>query len=106
MLFALGIALDPTDGVANQEFNASSSFHQFTHGVVARVKASSKIPVSETADAVLIRRKEWKWNRYLKNALKLPEWIDLGLEHRTRFEVYDHPWRSSQPLGRTDPQIQ
>ncbi len=106
LLFTLGIVLDPTDGVANQEFNASSSFHQFTHGVVDRVKASSKIPVSETADAVLIRRKEWKWNRYLKNALNLPEWIDLGLEHRTRFEVYDHPWRSSQPLGRTDPQIQ
>ncbi len=32
--------------------------------------------------------------------------MDLALEHRTRFEVGDHPWRSSQPLGRTDPQIQ
>ena len=106
LICTLGIALDPTDGWANQEFNASSSFHQFTHGVIDRVQASSKIPISETADAVLIRTKEWKWNRYLKNALNLPEWIDLGLEHRTRFEVYDHPWRSSQPLGRTDPQIQ
>jgi len=105
-LCTLGIALDPTNCLANQEFDASSSFHQFTHGVIDRVQASSKLPISETADAVLIRRKEWKWNRYLKNALNLPEWIDLGLEQRTRFEVYDHPWRSSQPLGRTDPQIQ
>lgn len=54
----------------------------------------------------LFRAKEGRWSRYLSQALKLPEWLDLGLEQRTRFEVYDHPWRSSQPLGRTDPQIQ
>lgn len=60
----------------------------------------------EPTDAVLIQSQEWQWNRYLKNALNLPDWLDLGLEQRTRFEVYDHPWRSSQPLGRTDPQIQ
>ena len=71
-----------------------------------RINAASKTPLPETADAVLIRSKEWKWNRFLKSALKLPDWIDLGIEHRTRFEVYDHPWRTIQPLGRTDPQIQ
>ena len=65
-----------------------------------------KILVIEPADAVLIRTKEWKWARNLKEVLNLPDWIDLGLENRTRFEVYDHPWRTSQPLGRTDPQIQ
>ncbi len=63
-------------------------------------------PSIEPADAVLIRTKEWQWNRYLRNMLNLPDWVDFGLEHRTRFEVYDHPWRSAQPLGRTDPQIQ
>jgi hypothetical protein len=77
-----------------------------THGVIERIKAASAKPLSEPADAVLIRTKEWQWHRYLKNALNLPDWLDLGLEHRTRFEVYDHPWRSIQPLGRTDPQIQ
>ncbi len=60
----------------------------------------------ETADAALLQTREWQWPRYLKNVLNLPDWLDFGLEHRTRFEVYDHPWRSSQPLGRTDPQIQ
>ena len=62
--------------------------------------------LSESADAVLIREKEWKWIRYLKKLMQLPQWVDLGVEHRTRFEVYDHPWRTIQPLGRTDPQIQ
>ena len=61
---------------------------------------------SDSADAVLVSAREWKWNRYLQHVMQLPQWVDLGLEHRTRFEVYDHPWRSSQPLGRTDPQIQ
>ena len=66
------------------------------------------MPATEPADAVLIQTqtREWKWNRYLKAALHLPDWLDLGLEHRTRFETYDHPWRSSQPAGQTDSQIQ
>src|SRR6185437_12904082 len=62
----------------------------------------------ESADAILINnRKEYEWNRYLKTALRLPDWVDLGLENRTRFESYDHPWRTSQAdgNGRTDAQI-
>lgn len=62
----------------------------------------------EPADAILINsRKEYEWNRYLKTALRLPDWVDLGLENRTRFGSYDHPWRASQVVGngRTDAQI-
>ena len=61
----------------------------------------------EPADAVLNRRREIDWLRYEKTALHLPDWIDLGLENRTRFESYDHPWRASQAMGngRTDAQI-
>ncbi len=59
------------------------------------------------ADAVLNQRKELDWSRYLKTALHLPDWVDLGIENRTRFESYDHPWRASQSIGNgsTDPQI-
>jgi hypothetical protein len=61
----------------------------------------------EPADAVLNQRRELDWNRYLKTGLHLPDWIDLGLEQRTRFESYDHPWRASQAIGngQTDDQI-
>ncbi|MGQ0667519.1 MAG: alginate export family protein [Nitrospiraceae bacterium] len=61
----------------------------------------------EPADAVLNQRRELEWNRYLKTALHLPDWIDLGIENRTRFESYDHPWRTSQRIGngQSDPQI-
>ena len=54
----------------------------------------------EPADAVLNLRREVEWTRYLKTALKLPDWIDLGLENRTRFESYDHPWRTTQDWRR------
>ncbi len=53
----------------------------------------------EPADAVLNLRREIEWNRYLKTGLHLPDWIDLGLEQRSRFESYDHPWRSTQVSG-------
>ena len=72
-------------------------------GLLAR---ASSMQIAEPADAVLVPAREWKWNRYLKAALHLPDWLDLGLEHRTRFETYDHPWRRSQPAGETDSQIQ
>ncbi len=64
------------------------------------------MPAQEPTDAVLIRPTEWRWNRYLHHVLHLPDWLDLGLEHRTRFETYDHPWRTIQPKGQTDAQIQ
>ncbi len=71
-----------------------------------QVERVSRTRLPEPADAVLVVAREWKWNRYLRDALRLPAWLDLGLEHRTRFETYDHPWRASQLSGRTDSQIQ
>ncbi|MFI5224668.1 MAG: hypothetical protein ACHQX3_10615, partial [Nitrospirales bacterium] len=43
----------------------------------------------EPADAILNRRQDIEWTRYLKTATHLPDWIDLGFENRTRFESYD-----------------
>jgi hypothetical protein len=53
----------------------------------------------EPADAVLNLRRDIEWTRYVKTATHLPDWIDLGLENRTRFESVDHPWRSTQKAG-------
>lgn len=66
----------------------------------------ARAPIHKPADAILIRSTEWAWNRYLHHAFHLPDWLDLGLEHRTRFETYDRPWRTIQPKGQTDAQIQ
>ncbi len=61
----------------------------------------------EPADAVLNQRRELEWNRYVKTAMHLPDWLDLGIENRTRGESYDHPWRSTQKSGngQTDSQV-
>ena len=61
----------------------------------------------EPADAVLNQRRDIEWIRYEKTLLRLPDWLDLGLENRTRFESVDHPWRTSQAIGngQTDAQI-
>ncbi len=100
----LGIPHSSADISHNPNIAAASS-DTLMDGVIERLK-SSTAPLPEPADVALIRMKEWQWHRYLKNALNLPDWLDLGLEHRTRFEVSDHPWRTIQPLGRTDPQVQ
>lgn len=61
----------------------------------------------EPADAVLHQRREIEWARYLKAAMHLPDWVDLGIENRTRFESVSHPWRSTAQIGggRTDSQV-
>ena len=74
--------------------------------VLSPTTIASAVTMTETADTVLVHSKERVWDRYIKRVLNLPDWIELGLEHRTRFGVYDHPWRSSQSLGRTDAQIE
>jgi hypothetical protein len=51
---------------------------------------------AETADAVLISESQ-SWNRYLKSALRLPSWLDLGIEQRTRFEFLSGPFRPGEP---------
>ena len=47
---------------------------------------------AETADAVLVSENQ-SWNRYLHDALRLPSWLDLAIEHRTRFEFLEGPFR-------------
>ena len=50
---------------------------------------------SETADAVLVSESQ-SWNRYLHDALGLPPWLDLAIEHRTRFEFLEDPFRPNE----------
>ncbi len=95
-----GLVVCAWSGIASASMEDS---HRTAGGLLAR---ASNVQATEPADAVLIQTREWKWNRYLKAALRLPDWLDLGFEHRTRFETYDHPWRRSQPAGQTDSQIQ
>ncbi len=50
----------------------------------------------ETADAVLIRE-DVAWPRLLHGALGLPEWLDVAVDQRTRFEYLDGPFRPGEP---------
>ena len=55
----------------------------------------------ETADAVLIRE-DVAWPRILHDALGLPQWLDLAVEQRTRFEWLDEGFRP----GESNSQVQ
>jgi hypothetical protein len=50
----------------------------------------------ELPDEHLINPSCIKWNRLAKAALDLPEWMELGLSQRTRFESSSHPWHAGQ----------
>jgi hypothetical protein len=61
--------------------------------LVAQAEASRP---KETADAVLIRE-DVAWPRILHDSLGLPDWLDLAVEQRTRFEWLDEPFRGGEP---------
>ena len=84
-----------------------SDYPEVIDGIRERADAQTGKKWIETADGVLIQRKELEWSRYWKTAMNLPDWVDLGMENRTRFESVDHPWRSTQKVGggRTDSQV-
>jgi hypothetical protein len=120
-LLALGMAMLLETGVAQAEEppSVSPSFattengsnYSDLSGLIDEIRKLTEGQIGknwkETADAVLILDRETKWNRYLKTAMNLPDFVDLGIENRTRFESYDHPWRSTQKIGggRTDSQV-
>lgn len=52
----------------------------------------------ETADQSLLTEDE-SWHRNLHDALRLPEWIDLGVEQRARYEYLRNPWRPGEPTS-------
>ncbi|WP_342349707.1 alginate export family protein, partial [uncultured Nitrospira sp.] len=84
-----------------------SAFGDFFKEVKERAEAQNGRNWKETADASLIQDKETQWNRYLKGAMGLADFVDLGIENRMRFESVSHPWRSTAKIGggRTDSQL-
>ena len=97
----------PSIAPSSATTESSSDFVNAISSIKKRANAQTGEKWIEPADAVLIQRKEVEWGRYLETALNLPDWVDLAIENRTRFESYNHPWRTSQSIGngRADPQI-
>ena len=113
MLLATGVALaeEPLSVSPSSATTEDGSNYSDLSGLIDEIRKRTEGQTGkywkETADAVLILDRETKWNRYLKTAMNLPDFVDLGIENRTRFESYDHPWRSTQKIGggRTDSQV-
>ncbi len=102
------LAEEPQPGsLSSTTTENGSDYSGVINGIKKRADAQTEANWIEPSDAVLNQRRELEWSRYLKTALNLPDWVDLGIENRTRFESYDHPWRTSQSIGNgsTDPQI-
>ncbi len=97
----------PSIASENIASEKGSAFGNFFKEVKERAEAQNGKNWKETADASLIQAKETQWNRYLKAAMNLPDFVDLGIENRTRFESVSHPWRSTAKVGggHTDSQL-
>ncbi|MCS6897395.1 MAG: alginate export family protein [Nitrospira sp.] len=98
-------------GYSDLLLNVRELEQEIEHGIeeILRTADEKRKPGKriEPADDILTQVREHEWSRYIKTLFTLPEWVDLGLEHRTRFETMDHPVNRSASAGggRTDAQV-
>lgn len=92
-----GTAFARTDGSADP---ASPVLAARQESAEAESPASGVWKPAEIADAVL-HAENMGWSRHLHDALALPEWLDVAVEQRTRFEFLDDPWRPGESQRQT-----
>ncbi len=61
-----------------------------------KVHQAEQEPWRETADEILIDRSQVRWHRYLRALADTPEWLDIGLSHRLRYESLSNNFRKDQ----------
>jgi hypothetical protein len=54
-------------------------------------------PWRDTADQILIEDRNVRWHRYIRALTNAPEWLDVGLHHRMRYEDLTNNFRKGQP---------
>ena len=59
-----------------------------------KVTQAREEPWRETADQILINDSEVKWRRYMRALAGAPEWLDVGLAHRMRYESLSNNFRA------------
>jgi len=115
MLFSLGWLLLPTTSLMGSAINKkppfSSDDSRMLWGLDTARERIRKVPQNtweriqhahqwawdEYPDQVLIHENmEIKWTRYLSAAVNTPQWLDIGLTSRLRWEGFDNPFQADQ----------
>jgi Alginate export len=73
--------------------DSPKQFKDYFHEKVAQAETE---PWRETADEILIDSSQVRWHRYLRSLANTPEWLDMGLTHRLRYESLTNNFRKDQ----------
>lgn len=73
---------------------APKEVHSYT---LEKLKLAQTEPWRETADQILIADSEVRWHRYIRALTNAPEWLDVGLHHRMRYENLTNNFRKGAP---------
>ncbi|UCE63765.1 MAG: alginate export family protein [Nitrospirota bacterium] len=73
----------------------------FTEYLLETIKEAPNQPWRGTADQILFPESQVRWTRYLHYYSRLPDWIDVGVDFRARFNVMTNPFRKGE-FGTTD----
>jgi hypothetical protein len=65
----------------------------FKEYFLEKVEQARQEPWRETADEILIKDSEVRWHRHLRALANTPQWLDIGLAHRMRYEVLTNNFR-------------
>ena len=69
---------------------------EFKDYVYEQLIQANNEPWRETADEILIDPNQVRWHRYLRALANTPQWLDIGLSQRVRFESLTNNFRKDQ----------
>ena len=64
--------------------------------VLEKITLAEQEAWRETADQILIDPSQVRWHRYLRALADTPQWLDIGLSHRLRYESLTNNFRKDQ----------
>lgn len=85
---------EPTAQVVERVEATPKEFREY---VREKLEQAQRERSRETADEILINDSEVHWHRYLRALANTPEWLDIGLAQRFRYEVLTNNFRVGQP---------
>ena len=86
--------IEGTQKAIEKAGEAPKEFHSY---VLEKLEQAQSEPWHETADQILINDSQVRWHRYIRALTGMPDWLDVGLHHRMRYENLTNNFRKGQP---------
>jgi len=85
----------------NRPSQNNTTYSKLSDYLMKKINDAPNQPWRKTADQILFPENQVRWTRYLHSVAQLPDWVDVGVAFRARFDLMTNPFRKGE-FGRTE----